>query len=147
MGCHCLLRGLYYLCINLFRVSVVIFTFINTLYLALGRPQVNCIFHSTSHAIIKHLLCIIPPCFIYASPLSLSHSFTTSWLNHILLVKHCLRPRQNPHLPREFLFCVPCPPQPPALSTIQNTSFIIAFSKWGCFELPTLDKTLTIILS
>lgn len=90
---------LYYLSINSFRVSVVIFTSINTLYFTLVRPQVSCIFHSTSHAIIKHLLCIIPPCFIYASPLSLSHSFTTSWLNHTPRVKHCLRLRQNPPFP------------------------------------------------
>lgn len=127
---------LYYLSINSFRVSVVIFTSINTLYFTLVRPQVSCIFHSTSHAIIKHLLCIIPPCFIYASPLSLSHSFTTSWLNHTPRVKHCLRLRPNPHLPQEFLFCAPCPhhlSQPPALSTIQNTSFKTAFSKWACF--------------
>ena len=101
--------GLYYLSINSFRVSVVVFTSINTSYFALVRPQVSCIFHSSSHAIIKHLLCIIPPCFIYAPPLSLSHSFTTSWLNHTPRVKHCLGLRQNPHLPQEFLFCAPCP--------------------------------------
>lgn len=115
----------------------MLFLLLSILYFTLVRPQsklyfplnLTCNYQSICYAYI------IPPCFIYASPLSLSHSFTTSWLNHTPRVT-LLKTEANPPFPTGIPFQAPCPHHLLsliALSTIQNTSFKTAFSKWACF--------------
>lgn len=106
--------GLHYLCVNLFRVFVVV-VFIFTLFPALVRPlcKLSFPFNLTYNywAPVMHISTML---YLYLSPVTQSF-IHKSWLNHIPCAKHCLRTnditvnktRQKSHPSQKFLFCVP----------------------------------------
>lgn len=142
--------GLYYLSINSFRF-LLLFLLLSILCIYTNEASsklyfpLNLTCNYQASAIRNSTLLYL--CF---SPVPLNHFIPVTVPSHTTC-QTLLKTETKSPSPQGILFCAPCPhhlSRPPALSTIQNTSFKTAFSKLGLLlELPTLDKTWTIILS